>query len=113
MILDEIRIHKYTHTNYKLSVLNIKYYNFCSSFNTIEFYSGKLYVDAEAIHSTIQGKHLALRCRPQKLSMPMVLLVRGPTVKPEPLTGNRPQHHRKGEENYMYTVRSTRQRLIN
>jgi hypothetical protein len=45
MIIYELRIHKYTHINYKLSVLNIKYYNFGSNFNTIEFYSEKLHVD--------------------------------------------------------------------
>jgi hypothetical protein len=28
MILAEVRIHKYTHTNHKLNTLNIKYYNF-------------------------------------------------------------------------------------
>jgi hypothetical protein len=32
MILDEARIHKYTHTNHKLNALNIKYYNFCFKF---------------------------------------------------------------------------------
>jgi hypothetical protein len=38
-ILDEARIHKYTHTNHKLSALNIKYYKFGSNFAT-EFCSG-------------------------------------------------------------------------
>jgi hypothetical protein len=52
-ILDEARIHKYTHTNHKLSALDIKYYNFDSSFDTTEFYSGKVYVKAEAIQSMI------------------------------------------------------------
>jgi hypothetical protein len=40
-ILDEARIHKYTHTNNKLSALNLKYYKFSSSFDTIEFCSRK------------------------------------------------------------------------
>jgi hypothetical protein len=53
MILDEARIHKYTYINHKLSALNIKLYHFGSSFDTTEFYSRKLYVDAEAIHSMI------------------------------------------------------------
>jgi hypothetical protein len=48
MILDEARILKYTHINHKLSNLNIKYYNFYSSFDTTEFCSGKLHVDAES-----------------------------------------------------------------
>jgi hypothetical protein len=59
-ILDEARIHKYTHVNHKLNNLNIKYYNFGSSFDTTEFYSRKLHVDAEAKHSMIQGQHLTL-----------------------------------------------------
>jgi hypothetical protein len=33
-ILDEARIYKCTHTNYKLSYLNIKYYKFGSNFDT-------------------------------------------------------------------------------
>jgi hypothetical protein len=33
-ILDKVKIHKYTHTNYKLSDLNIKYYQFSSNFGT-------------------------------------------------------------------------------
>jgi hypothetical protein len=41
MILDEARIHKYTHINHKLNALNIKYYNFDSSFNITEFCSRK------------------------------------------------------------------------
>jgi hypothetical protein len=53
MILDEVRIHKYTYTNYKLNALNIKYYNFGSSFETTEFCSRKLYMDAEAINLMI------------------------------------------------------------
>jgi hypothetical protein len=40
-ILDEARIQKYTHTNHKLSALNLKYYKFGSNFDTMEFYSGK------------------------------------------------------------------------
>jgi hypothetical protein len=53
MILDEAGIHKYTHTNHNLSVLNIKYYKFDSSFDTTEFYSRNINVDAETIYSTI------------------------------------------------------------
>jgi hypothetical protein len=41
-ILDEARIHKYTHTNHKLRALNIKYYNFGLCFDTIEFCSRKI-----------------------------------------------------------------------
>jgi hypothetical protein len=33
-ILDETRIHKYTHTNHKLSAINIKYYKFSLNFDT-------------------------------------------------------------------------------
>jgi hypothetical protein len=58
-----------TSTNIKLSTLNIKYYNFGSSFDTIEFCSGNVHIDAEVIHSMIQGQHLALRCHPHKWSM--------------------------------------------
>jgi hypothetical protein len=36
-----------------------------------------------------------------------------PIVESGPLTGNRPQDHRKGEENYLHTVRSIRQSLSN
>jgi hypothetical protein len=55
MILDEAKIHKYTHIKYKLSALNIKYYNFDLSFDTTEFYSRIVNIDAEAKHSMIQG----------------------------------------------------------
>jgi hypothetical protein len=37
MILGEARIHKYTHTNNKLSILNIKYYKLSSNFDTWSF----------------------------------------------------------------------------
>jgi hypothetical protein len=47
MTLDELRIHKYTHTDYKLSALNIKYYKFSSNFDT-EFYS-------EIVESCLEG----------------------------------------------------------
>jgi hypothetical protein len=33
-ILDATRIHRYTHTNHKLSAPNIKYYKFGSNFDT-------------------------------------------------------------------------------
>jgi hypothetical protein len=53
MIFDEARIHKYTHTNNELNALNIKYYNFGSTFDTIEFCNGNVHIDAEVIHSMI------------------------------------------------------------
>jgi hypothetical protein len=34
MIFDEAGIHKYTHINYELNDLKIKYYKFDSTFNT-------------------------------------------------------------------------------
>jgi hypothetical protein len=43
MILDEARIHRYTHINYKLSAMNIKYYNFDSSFDRTEFCGENIY----------------------------------------------------------------------
>jgi hypothetical protein len=46
-IFDEARIHKYTYTNYQLSALNIEYYNFGSIFDTTEFCSENVHVDAE------------------------------------------------------------------
>jgi hypothetical protein len=46
----------------------MNYYNFGSSFDTTEFVAENIYIDAEVIHSTIQGQHLALRCRHQKRS---------------------------------------------
>jgi hypothetical protein len=48
----------------------MNYYNFGSSFDTTKFAAKNVHVDAEAIHSMIQGQHLALRCHPQKWSMP-------------------------------------------
>jgi hypothetical protein len=68
MILDEARIHDYTHTNHKLNVLNIKYYDFGSNFDIIEFAVKNVHVNTAAKHSTIQGQHLTIRCRPQKRS---------------------------------------------
>jgi hypothetical protein len=85
--------------------MNIKYYNFCSSFDTIEFCSGKFHVDAEVIHSMLQGQHLALRCRPQKRSTSMGSPSVGPTVESGPPTGNRYRHHQKGEKSYLHIVR--------
>jgi hypothetical protein len=55
MILDETRMHKYTHTNHKLNDLNIKYYNFDSSFDITGFAVKNVHIDAEAKHSMIQG----------------------------------------------------------
>jgi hypothetical protein len=40
--------------------MNTKYYKFGSRFDTIEFCSGNVNVDAETIHSSIQGQNLAL-----------------------------------------------------
>jgi hypothetical protein len=54
-----------------------------------------------AKHLMIQGQHLALRCRHQKRSMPTGSLSTDPTIDSGPLTGNRPWHHQKGEENYL------------
>jgi hypothetical protein len=94
-ILDEARIHKYTHTNHELSTMNIKYYNFGSCFYTTEFCSRKVHIDAEVIHSTIQGQHLTLRCCPQKWSTPIGSPNMGPTVEYGPLTSDLPWHHRR------------------
>jgi hypothetical protein len=56
--------------------------------------------------SMIQGQHLALRCRPHKWSTPMVSPSMGSNYQESgPPTGSHPRHHRKGEENYLYTVR--------
>jgi hypothetical protein len=41
MIFDEARIHKYTHTNHKLSAPKLKYYKVGLNFDTTEFCSGK------------------------------------------------------------------------
>jgi hypothetical protein len=113
-ILGEERIHKYTHTNHKLSDLNIKYYKFSSSFNTTEFCSRKVNVDAEVIHSMIEGQLLSLRCHPHKRSTPRGSPSTGYNrPKSRSPTGSRPQHHQKGEKNYLYTVRSIRQNLSN
>jgi hypothetical protein len=49
--------------------MNIKHYKFSSNFD-IEFCSGIVNVDVEVIHSTIQEKHLGIRCCPQKWSTP-------------------------------------------
>jgi hypothetical protein len=97
-------MHKYTHTNPKFSALNIKYCNFDTSFDTIEFCSGNVHVDTEEIHSTIQGQHLALRCHPQKRSTPTGSPSMGPTIESGPLTGKHPWHHRKGEKNYLHKL---------
>jgi hypothetical protein len=43
----------YTHTNQEISVLNIKILQFEFKFRYIEFCSGIINVDAEAIHLTI------------------------------------------------------------
>jgi hypothetical protein len=107
-ILDKVRIHKYTHINHKLSMLNLKYYNFGSNFDT------KINIDVEVIYSMMQGHHIALWYRPQKRSMPTRSTSTGfnrPASGPP--TGNHPQHHRKGVKNYLHTVRSIRKSLNN
>jgi hypothetical protein len=38
----------------------MNYYNFGSSFDTAKFAAENVHVDAEVIHSMIQGQHLAL-----------------------------------------------------
>jgi hypothetical protein len=48
-----VRIHKYIHTNHELSVLNIKILQFELKFRYIEFCSGIINIDVEAIHSMI------------------------------------------------------------
>jgi hypothetical protein len=53
MILDKEKIYKYIHINYKLSALNIKYYNFDSIFDTTKFGSGNVHINVKVIHSTI------------------------------------------------------------
>jgi hypothetical protein len=42
-VCNNCKIHKYTHANHKLNALNIKYYNFGSSFDTTEFCPNKDY----------------------------------------------------------------------
>jgi hypothetical protein len=59
MILDKVRICKYTYTNHNISALNLNYYKFGSNFDTTEFSSGKINIEAEAIYSMIQRQHLA------------------------------------------------------
>jgi hypothetical protein len=41
IIFAEARIYKYIHINHKLNIVNIKYYNFYSIFDTTEFCRGK------------------------------------------------------------------------
>jgi hypothetical protein len=97
-ILDEARLHKYTHTNHKLNTLNIKYYNFGSSFDTTEFCSEKLHVDAEAIHSTIQGQHLAPKMPPSKVVNAYRVSQYGSTIESKPHTGSCPSASPEGRE---------------
>jgi hypothetical protein len=109
MIIGEGRIRNYTHTNYRLSDLNIKYYKFDSSFNTTEFCSRKVNVYAEAIYSTIQGQHLILRCHSQKRSMSKGSPSTGSNhPKSGSPTGCRTRHRRKEGKYYLHTVRSIR-----
>jgi hypothetical protein len=67
--------------------MNIKYYNFGSSFDTTEFCSRNINVDAEAIYSMIQEKHLTLRCTLRSDQHLRVLPVCGSTVESGPLIG--------------------------
>jgi hypothetical protein len=93
MILAEARLHKYTHTNYKLNVLNIKYYNFYSRFDTTEFYSrnGTRGYRSESLDDTRATPYPMVP--PQKRSMHMQSPSTGPTVESGPLTRNRHRHH--------------------
>jgi hypothetical protein len=80
------------------------YYKFGSNFDTTKF-AVEINVEEEAIHSTIQGQHLTLRCRPYKQSRP----IRSPSMgsnrqESGPPTGNRTQNHRKREKNYLHTI---------
>jgi hypothetical protein len=97
MILDEARIHKYTYTNHELSFLNIKYYNFGSNFNTIEFCSG---ITRRCRSDTLDDTR-APPC-PKILPSEMVnaYSVSQYRVQPSsrPPIGNRTRHHQKGEE---------------
>jgi hypothetical protein len=84
--------------------MDLNYYKFGSNSVIIEF-TANINVEAEAIHSIIQGQHLALRCRPQKRSMPTVSPSTGSNHwEFGPPTGNSPRHRRKGEKNYLSTV---------
>jgi hypothetical protein len=102
-ILAEARIHKYTYTNHKLNALNIKYYNFDSKFDSIEFCSEKSIrrCGSESLDDT--------RATPCSTVPPSEAVnayrspSTGPTVESGPLTGNRPRHHGKGEKNYTCT----------
>jgi hypothetical protein len=59
--------------------------------------------------SAIQGQYLALRCHPQKRSTPMVSPSTGSNCQEsEPSTSSYPRRHRKGEKNYLHTVRSNK-----
>jgi hypothetical protein len=75
-IFNEARIHKYTHANHELSVLNMKILQFEFKFRYIEFCSGIINVDAEAIHLTIHRWHLALSSSQRLRCLP----VQGPAV---------------------------------
>jgi hypothetical protein len=107
-ILDEARIHKYTHINHKLNTLNIKYYKFSSSFDTQSF-------AAEITHrcrSDTLDDTIAAHCPkmpPSEMVNAYGLLVWDLTVESGPLTGSRPRHQQKEEKNYLHTVRSTKQ----
>jgi hypothetical protein len=114
MILNEARIHKYTCTNHELSVLNIKILQFEFKFRYIEFCSGIINVDAEAVQLMIHRRHLALRRRPQQQSTPMAPPSMGPSRPASgPPTSSRPQRHRKEEMNYQHILKSIRQSLSN
>jgi hypothetical protein len=98
MVLHEARIHKYTHTNYKLSPLNIKYYNFGSSFDTIEFCSGRITCTCR---SDTLDDTMATPC-PKMPTSEAVNAYRvsqyGPTAESGPLTNSHPSTSSKGRE---------------
>jgi hypothetical protein len=85
-------------------LLNIKYYNFDSSFDTIEFGSRKVTrrCGSDILNNT--RTNIALRCCNQKQTTPTRSPKTGPTVEFGPLTGNRPRHHQKGEKNYLHKL---------
>jgi hypothetical protein len=59
----------------------------------------------------IQGQHLALRCCPQKRPIPMGSpSTRSNSQESGPPTDSHPQCHQKGEENYLDTVKSNKEK---
>jgi hypothetical protein len=98
MILDKARIHKYTHTKHKLSTLNIKHYNYGSSFDTTEFCSGG--VTRRCGSDTLDDTR-ATPCPkmpPSEAVNAYGVSEYGPNVESGPLTGSRPLASPKGRE---------------